>query len=334
MPAGQSDYYLTYVGSEKRNKTLLLRAFDLGDVAANSHVVELLRPTGNSWQPVSFTLRLYPQSDRSSEPPQDYGLVSSFAVKTGNVQITQNRWAEFRYDLPADYAGGWWKVRFTLDGQASDRTTWTAGILDPAPVVTPTPCGLSFNDIAGSVFRSDILYLACRGTINGFADGSFRPDATTRRGEFAKLIVRAFGLPRSTPQAQSFSDVPSSNAFYIFVESAYAGGLLSGYSRELCVGLGVAYPCFGPNQNVTRAQTAAIIQRSGNYPVMTPPSGQRFADVPPGSFGYAAIENLASYGIINGGACSNGGGLCFRPGNPINRGELSRVLRRALERLP
>jgi len=58
---------------------------------------------------------------------------------------------------------------------------------------------------------------------------------------------------------------------------------------------------------------------NSNYPPMgfihgtgVPPQ-PTFADVPASNFAYNAVETLARRGIINGGNCMSGGGLCFRP---------------------
>ncbi len=61
------------------------------------------------------------------------------------------------------------------------------------------------------------------------------------------------------------------------------------------------------------------------------PTTPTFSDVPIGSTFYADIETLAARTILSGATCSGGSGLCFRPNDNVRRGELSKVVRRAME---
>ncbi len=197
------------------------------------------------------------------------------------------------------------------------------------PVVIP--CG-SFIDVpTTNIFYSDIQFLACRGVISGFPGNTFQPNSNTTRGQFAKIATLGFGISPATPVTPSFSDVAANNVFYRYVEAAAAANVIRGASSAVCDELGVTAPCFAPNRNISRVQVAVIVQRARNYAVATPAT-PTFADVPAGTFGYAEVETLAARGIIGGGPC--GSGLCFRPNDNIKRGELSKVVRRAIASQP
>ena len=206
-------------------------------------------------------------------------------------------------------------------------TKFLPGSTPPTPVPSPTACNVSFTDVPTSnVFYNDIRYLACRGIVTG-SGGLFRPNDNTRRGEFAKIAVVGFGIQAYTPATPTFGDVPTNNVFYNFIEAAAHAGAITGFTQpSQCSGTSV--PCFRPNNNVTRAQVAIIVQRIRNFTPFTPAT-PTFADVPTSNFAYAAIETLAQRGIISGGAC--GGGTCFRPNDSIRRGELSKVVSRAIQ---
>jgi len=107
--------------------------------------------------------------------------------------------------------------------------------------------------------------------------------------------------------------------------------MLHGLPAERCTGLHLTAPCFGVDVPISRAQVAVIVQRARSYPIVTTTT-PTFADVPAGNFAYAAVETLAGRNIISGAACT--GGLCFRPNDNIRRGELSKVVRRAIESNP
>jgi hypothetical protein len=56
-----------------------------------------------------------------------------------------------------------------------------------------------------------------------------------------------------TPATPTFSDVPSSDAFYTFVETAYRHGVISGY------GCGGSCLQFRPGATATRGQGSKIV---------------------------------------------------------------------------
>jgi len=195
-------------------------------------------------------------------------------------------------------------------------------------------CNLSFTDVpTTNIFYANIRALACAGIVNGLpnGDGSFRfePNSNTTRGEFAKIVVRSYGLPRTTPATPTFRDVPASNVFYLFVEAAAAAGAITGYSDPASCPSG-ATPCYQPGARISRVQVAVMLKRVGQYPTVSPTSAS-FADVPGGAFGYSAVETLVSRGVVGGAACVSGSGQCFRPNDPIRRGELAKVVGRATE---
>ncbi len=210
---------------------------------------------------------------------------------------------------------------------ASSTLTATTG----TPTATATACNISFSDVpTNNLFYGDIQFLACRNVVNG-ANGLFRPNANTSRGEFAKIVTLGFGIAAFTPTSPTFVDVAANSIFYGYIEAAAHAGVVNGLTPSQCAALGTPGTCYGPNVSISRAQVAVIIQRAKGYTLFTPTSAT-FSDVPASSFGYAAIETLAHNNIINGAAC--GTGLCFRPNDNIKRGELSKVVRRAIETAP
>jgi|GEM_PF-2947040 len=185
--------------------------------------------------------------------------------------------------------------------------------------VTATPCAISFSDVpTGSLFYGDITFLYCRGIINGYGGNTFRPAASTTRGQFAKMIVNGLGLPAFTPTSPTFSDVPATQPFYTYIEAAVRAGVIAGYPGGT----------FRPNNPIRRDESAVIIQRAKGYPSFNPPS-PTYADLPSTAFGYAAVEALTAVGVVNGQTC--GTASCFNPSSNIRRDELSRIVRRAIE---
>lgn len=81
-------------------------------------------------------------------------------------------------------------------------------------------------------------------------DGTFAPDATMTRAEFAVIVVRALGLEGKT--ADAFTDVPAGQWYAPYVGTASTYGVISG------VGGGR----FNPYGAITRQEAASMVARA------------------------------------------------------------------------
>jgi hypothetical protein len=122
--------------------------------------------------------------------------------------------------------------------------------------------GPHFSDVAvGSTFYNYVETLYNAGIINGYSDGTFRPNNNVTRGQLSKMAALAFGFNEPV-SGQTFQDVAVGSTFYDYVQRLAARGIISGYAcggaGEPCVAPGNR-PYFRPNNNVTRGQIAKII---------------------------------------------------------------------------
>ncbi len=63
------------------------------------------------------------------------------------------------------------------------------------PMPTATACTITFSDVpVGNTFYLNIRCLACRGIINGYSDGTFRPNNNVTRGQLSKIVSNAAGF--------------------------------------------------------------------------------------------------------------------------------------------
>ncbi|MBW4577046.1 MAG: family 10 glycosylhydrolase [Aphanothece sp. CMT-3BRIN-NPC111] len=85
-----------------------------------------------------------------------------------------------------------------------------------------------FSDIQNHWARLFIEGLAQRGIVSGFPDGTFKPNNSMTRAQFAAIISKAFPKPGKR-QYVPFVDVPSTHWAAAAIKKAYETEFLSGY---------------------------------------------------------------------------------------------------------
>jgi len=109
-----------------------------------------------------------------------------------------------------------------------------------------------FTDVPSEAWYNNAVSTLTRaGILDGYEDGSFRPNASITRAEFTKIAVSFFkhvGGASSNP----FNDVPDSAWYAEFVKAAVELGLIDGYEDGT----------FRPNAPITRAEACTIVNRT------------------------------------------------------------------------
>lgn len=113
------------------------------------------------------------------------------------------------------------------------------------------PAKPSFADVGTShPFYTYVETAARHDLINGYADGTFKPDSFVSRAQVAKIVVLARGWPVHTPTpTATLCDVPSKHWAYPYIQVAIARGIFTGYGDG----------CFHPDDFATRAQLAKVL---------------------------------------------------------------------------
>ena len=147
----------------------------------------------------------------------------------------------------------------------------------------------TFSDLPATHWAyNSVNVLAENFILNGYLDGTFKPEANITRGEFAKIIVSATDTLDSSATV-TFSDVSADDWYYYYVSSAYKEGFIKGYPDGT----------FRPNDYITRADICTIVSRCLGSP--TSLSGITFDDdmlIP--SYAKIPVYSLVKLGIING----------------------------------
>ena len=110
-----------------------------------------------------------------------------------------------------------------------------------------------FSDVSSSDwYGTTVATLADMGIVKGYEDGTFRPNASITRAEFAAIATRFFEETGATYEPGTFTDVTGSEWFAGAIMDAVNLGLIGGYEDGTV----------RPNNNITRAEACAIVNRT------------------------------------------------------------------------
>ncbi|MBD2058917.1 S-layer homology domain-containing protein [Oculatella sp. FACHB-28] len=130
-----------------------------------------------------------------------------------------------------------------------------ARAIDSPFIVNPDISVPSFADIQPHWSSDFVRGLASQGVITGFADGTFKPDTTMNRAQYAALLDNTFN-PIAKRAAAGFSDVSADFWAAESIQRVYRGGLMAGFQNGT----------FLPSQNVTRIQVLLALTNALGLP--------------------------------------------------------------------
>ena len=194
---------------------------------------------------------------------------------------------------------------------------------------TCTVCGFTpFSDISNSGYCDYIVVGYLAGIINGYEDGTFRPNKTVTRGQFITMLWRAVGEPGAENTTLNFKDAANiPDAYKDAVAWGVEAGIIKGYDDDT----------FRPNQSISRAQMATFSYRLlvltfGEEAIdeFNQPCG--FKDAASVADPYVdAVNVCANLGIILGfDTDGDGEGDTFRPNDTANRGQAATIILRVV----
>ncbi|GGG18078.1 hypothetical protein GCM10007425_10640 [Lysinibacillus alkalisoli] len=173
-----------------------------------------------------------------------------------------------------------------------------------------------FKDISPtSSSYFEVNFLISKEVINGYSDGTFRPNALIQKQHIAKMLVEALELRTEGVENPNFKDVPTTAVYYKQIAAATQAGLFE--KSEY----------FNPTEPITRAQMAQII--ANGFELKRTVTEPIFVDVndntPNIDAIYALVENDITTGIKQAD-----GKLAFDPNRQLTRLHFSAFLARAM----
>lgn len=122
----------------------------------------------------------------------------------------------------------------------------------------PEQPAISFRDIDGHWAKDNILRAAESGWVNGYPDGTFRPQETVTRVQFTTMLARALMLSEGTEQGLAFADNDQIPAYaHSHVAQAVAAGIVQGFEDHT----------FRPHKQISRSEMAVMIMRALKQPL-------------------------------------------------------------------
>lgn len=127
-----------------------------------------------------------------------------------------------------------------------------------ASAIVPVASAASFSDIAGNTHADAIKSLADQGIVNGYADGTFKPNTEINRGQTVKLLGRwletqGYDIPADWDTKQRFNDLPVTAEAELVKYAALVkdAGVFNGSNGNL-----------NYNQPMQRQQMAVVLVRA------------------------------------------------------------------------
>lgn len=108
----------------------------------------------------------------------------------------------------------------------------------------------AFSDMANHEAREAAAVLSKKGVLTGFGDGTFHPNETMTRAQFAAVVVRALNLKEK--KVSCFKDIASSAWYAGYVGAAYEAGIIQGRTANT----------FDPEGTITVVEAKIMLARA------------------------------------------------------------------------
>lgn len=199
---------------------------------------------------------------------------------------------------------------------SKDAAAPSGGVKPPAASGSGAAPEHSWSDARDHWADGALRALAVRGWMQGYGDGTIRPDQPVTRAEFVSVLAKALGKNTDKGGSAAFADLEGHWAASV-VQDAYAQGWITGVSSD----------SFALDAPLTREQAIVILAKA--LGASSPDSNQnllnRFMDRDQiTAWAASALEQAAASGWIVGYPDGT-----LKPSGTLSRGETAELLLRA-----
>ncbi|ULO05930.1 S-layer homology domain-containing protein [Paenibacillus sp. 19GGS1-52] len=184
--------------------------------------------------------------------------------------------------------------------------------------VTDTSTEINFSDVAGHWAEASIKQAVSIGMVKGYQDGTFQPNHTVTRAEFAVMLMNVL-KPQGAGTQLTFTDTATIGAWaQTAIAQAVQAGMITGYEDG---GL-------RPNAEITRAEMAVILAKAlgKSSEVKLTTSFADDKDIP--AWAKSSVDFVKQEGIVRGKGDNE-----FAPQDSATRAEAVTVLLKLLAQL-
>ncbi|MRN53028.1 S-layer homology domain-containing protein [Paenibacillus monticola] len=186
---------------------------------------------------------------------------------------------------------------------------------ETSPDMKPT---INLSDITGHWAEANIKQAVSNGIVKGYLDGTFQPNHTVTRAEFAVMLMNVL-KPQGKGADLTFTDTVKIGAWaQTAIAQAVQAGIITGYEDG----------GFRPNAEITRAEMAVILAKAlGKSTEVKPTTG--FADdkdIP--AWAKGSVDFVKHSGLVQGKGNNE-----FAPQDSATRAEAVTVLLKLLAQL-
>ena len=217
--------------------------------------VVIYKATAKVWGIVERTCSVCGHQERKDVAPLDGAAAYVLKFETNGGSRISDVYAP--YDTKIDLSKyepvkdgyrftGWYLDRMLTEGVTSVRMTKNVTVY-----AGWRRTELPFIDVRGDDwFYDDVAYVYENGLMNGTSETTFSPYISTTRGMIVTILYRMEGKP-AVLEACPFTDVKAGAYYERAIVWAAENGIVKGYGNG----------CFGPDDQITREQMAAILYR-------------------------------------------------------------------------
>ncbi len=222
-------------------------------------------------------------SDHSARVELTWSEGSGDTIRITGWNMNDDKSMTVHYDIGSSESG--FAKRTIVD---ADLHTPTRIVLEEDQSVSKETSTALFTDMPDAqASQVAIKHLYDQGIINGYTDGSFKPNHSVSRAEFAKMLVMTADMRTTHTEKSTFTDVASSYWAFPYISTLAEKGIVQGKGDNR----------YDPSGTITIGEVLAIINRSFTFYA----DGASYPYALSGHWSDASFHQLVKANIVQSG---------------------------------
>lgn len=172
----------------------------------------------------------------------------------------------------------------------------------------------SFTDVTTSHQNATAIeYLEQNNILEGYADGSFRPNQPINRVEFLKIVLEGSNVKLDQTKFIPFSDIDHTAWYIGYLKKAYGEGWIQGYSDNT----------FRPEQTINKVEALKIIGKVQAWNLSTISNQKYFSDTEDNAWYTPYVRYAKEHGLLEET------GTLLSPDKLMSRANISEIIYRS-----